>query len=221
MVLSRDLHQRNATVSVGYAKNFDRVHGSEMPEAKNKGVDNYAVSWTQVLSPVTVVQAGYTLQYAQGYLATGNRLVTLANGNILPEYFPSERARQALGLRMVHMLPTNTAMQVSYRKYHDDWNVDSGTYQLLVSQNLNPAFIMRGEVRYYDQSAADFTKESYDGSERYLTSASTLREINAWLYGVKIEYTALDLRIRSKWERYRQSGGLYGNNFMIAADIGF
>lgn len=222
LVVSKDLHQRNTTIGVGYARNFDSVHGSEMPAAKDKTVDNYALTLTQVLAPGTLLQAGYTIQQADGFLGTGNRSVTLLNSNIMSEYLPSERTRQAVGIRLAQWFPTKTAVHLSYRKYQDDWDVASGTYQVLVHQYLSRSWLLRGEARYYDQSAAEFVKDGYEGNERYLTSAISLREFDATLYGIKLEYTPktdLDWRIKGKWERYSQSSGLHGDVTMLSFQV--
>ena len=170
--VSRDFFNRNTTITLGYAHNFDEINGSYMSGSESKDVDNYAVSLTQVLTPETIAQIGYTFSDNSGYMGTGNRKVRLENDQEMDEFLPEERGREAVGFRIAQWLPTNGSVQFSYRYYTDDWQIDSNTWQVQINQYITAAPLVRGEYRYYDQSSAYFVKDSYTGAEKYLTSAT-------------------------------------------------
>jgi len=220
--VSKDFNQRNTTLALGYAHNFDTVNGRYMPNAKSKNVDNVALAFTQVLSPVSLIQFGYTFQHNRGFLGTGNRQIILKNDLSYSEYLPSSRTRQAVGIRFAHWLPSKTALHVGYRRYQDDWELDSDTFELKVYQTLNKQWQFRGELRLYQQGAVYFIKESYEGNERYLTSASSLKAFSSRIYGFRVSYKPKILRdseFQIKYERYRQNTGVYGDIVMFNAKV--
>jgi len=222
IALSRDFNQRNTTLSMGYAHNFDTVNGRFMDNKKSKNVDNYSLALTQVLSRRSIMQLGYTLQNNEGYLSTGNRQIVLENDLIFDEFLPSNRIRQAMAIRYAHWLATRTALHFSYRYYQDDWDLSSNTFEVKAYQTLNKRWQLRGEMRFYEQSAVEFMKASYTGTEQYLTSSSSLKAFTSRLAGLKLSYTPANLggsQFQVKYERYSQSSGLEGDIFMLAAEL--
>lgn len=222
--ISKDFFQRNTTLTMGYAHNFDEVMGSYMEVSEDKNINNYAVSLTQALTPWTIAQIGYTLSDGSGYMGTGNRKVRLENDQEMDEYLPEERGKEAVGFRIAQWLPTNGSVQLSYRYYTDNWEIDSNTYQAQINQYVTADLLVRGEYRYYDQSEAYFVKDSYTGAEKYLTSAASLRAFSADLYGVKLIYAVKGLMDRdwdleAKYERYTQSNDLEANIFMLGIRV--
>ncbi|MEK6672499.1 MAG: DUF3570 domain-containing protein [Nitrospirota bacterium] len=214
--VSKDFFQRNTTITVGYSHNSDDDLHAPSGSGK-RDVNNFAVSLTQVLSQWTVMQAGYTFSDMEGYLASGHRRVLLENGAEVTEYVPAERKREAFGIRIAQWLPTNGSIHLSYRHYRDDWKINSNTYQMLVYQYLLKSLLLRGEYRYYTQDGAYFYKDSYTGTERYLTSTVSLGPMIANLYGLKAVYTIekANIDIEAKYEKYHQSTGLNGDIFMV------
>lgn len=220
--VSKDFFQRNTTIAVGYSHNFDEdLHAPSGSGDRN--VNNYSVSLTQVLSQWTVMQAGYTFSDAEGYLASGHRRVIVENGAELPEYVPGDRKREAVGIRIAQWLPTNSSIHLSYRHYRDNWAIDSNTYQIQIYQYLSKSIMLRGEYRYYSQDGAYFYKDSYTGTERYLTSTASLGPIIANLYGLKAVYSfdKTNLDVEAKYEKYHQSTGLEGDIFMLGVKYMF
>ena len=216
--ISKDFNRRNTSLSLGYAHNFDRVNGLYMDDEETKNVDNISTSITQVLSPVSLFQLAYTLQHNRGFLSTGNRQIVLENDVTYSEYLPSTRVRQAVGFRLAYWLKSKTALHFSYRRYQDDWELSSNTFAVKAYQTINSQWQIRGEIRLYDQSKTSFFKNNYDGTEQYLTSASSLNAFSSRLYGIKVSYKPLIFprsRFEMKYERYSQSTGLFGDIVMM------
>ena len=220
--VARDFNQRNTTLSIGYAHNYDSVHGRYMPSSKEKDVDNFAMSLTQILSRNAISQIGFTRQYNEGFLGTGNRQLVLDNDAIYPEYLPSVRTRDAIGFRVAYWFDSDTTLKLSLQTYKDDWELSSNTFNAKLYQRLNSWLSLRGEYRHYSQSNAYFIKNSYTGSEQYLSSASALASFYSDLYGIKMvlkpELT-YELKFEFKYEKYRQSKGLTGDIFMLSGQL--
>jgi len=212
--VSRDFFQRNTTLAVGYSHSFDEDLNAVSGE---KNVNNYSASLTQVLSPWTVMQVGYTFSDTNGYLASSYRRVIFRNGGEVPEYVPGDRNRDAVGIRIAQWLPTNGSIHLSYRHYRDSWKIDSNTYQVQIYQHLLKSVLVRGEYRHYSQDGAYFYKDSYAGTERYLTATTSLVPFTANLYGLKAVYTIdkAKLDLEAKYEKYHQSTGLEGDIYML------
>ena len=222
MSMSKDFNRRNTTFALGYAHNFDSVNGRYMSAAKEKNVDNISLALTQVLSPVSLIQLGYTFQDNRGFLSTGNRQIVLDNDIRYPEYLPSARLRQAVGIRFAYWLPSKTALHLGYRRYQDDWELNSNTYEFKAYQTINRQWQVRGEMRLYQQSDVYFIKESYDGTERYLTSASSLKSFTSQLYGISLRYkpkVLSDSEFQFKYEQYYQDTGMSGDIVMFNAKM--
>lgn len=222
--ISKDFFQRNTTLTMGYSHNFDEIMGRYMPVSKDKDVNNYAISLTQVLTPWTITQVGYTFSDGAGYMGTGNRKVRVENGVEMDEFLPEERNREAIGMRVARWLPTNGSVQLSYRYYTDDWKIDSNTWQVQINQYVTDAILVRGEYRYYNQGKAYFVEDSYTGAEKYLTSAGSLRAFNAGLYGIKLIYAIKSQRdwdLEAKYERYTQSNNIESDIFMLGVRLSF
>ena len=63
-----DFNQRNTTVSLGAAHNFDEVSGIYQPEFASKGTTDFLLGVTQLLGPRTTFTFNLTLGYNDGYL---------------------------------------------------------------------------------------------------------------------------------------------------------
>lgn len=222
--LSRDFFERNTTLAIGYSHNFDNVLGKYMSKAQDKDSNNYSISLTQFISPITVAQIGYTYSHATGYLGTGNRKVALSGGSESDEYLPDSKKREAIGVRLAqYITPINSAVHLIYRWYRDDWWIKSNTYGIQYYQYVGEDTYVRLEYRYYAQDKAYFFKDSYAGSEQFITSSNTYSELHSHLYGVKLVHYLRSPNISTevKYERYRQSTGLDGDIFMFGIKYHF
>ena len=223
LLLSKDFNLRNTTVGFGYAHNFDQVHGQYMEKEQEKNVDNFSLSLTQVLSQSTLMQVGYSHQINDGFLGTGNRKLVLENGLEYDEYLPSYRKRQAQGIRLAQWFSfwdnRETVVHLGYRYYTDDWELTSDTLEVSLYQTLSSYLKIKMEYRFYNQSRAYFAKDTYDGTEKYLTTANSLRAFSSTIKGLNLIYTPKNYdkyQLTLGIESYRQSSGLFGELFRIS-----
>lgn len=218
IAFSRDFFERNTTLTIGYAYSFDNVMGEYMESAEDKDTDSYSVSLTQFISTTTVGQIGYTFSDMHGYLGTGNRKVVLSDGSENDEYLPDSKKREAVGVRLAqYITPADSAVHISYRWYRDNWHINSNTYGIQYYQYVGDNTYFRLEYRYYNQDKAFFYKDSYSGSEQFMTSSNLYSDFDSHLYGVKLVHYLRSPNISTevKYERYHQSTGLDGDIFMF------
>lgn len=221
--VSRDFFNRNITLKFGYSHSFDQTFGHYMSESKDKGTDNFGVSLTQVFTPTTVGQVGYTYSNVSGFMPSGNRKVSIT-GSSAPsdEYMPDSRKREGTGIRIAQYLPIKGSVHLSYRWYRDTWSIGSDTISAQYFQYLFQNLIARLEYRLHQQRGAFFYQDTYSGAERFLTSTNIYAPFDSKLAGVKLSYHKggkAQWKFSCLYERYTQSIGLEGDIYM--ANIGF
>ena len=234
ITLKKDLFEKNTTITLSYSRNIDSVHGRFMSETKRANTDNYFFGVTQLISPVTIAQIGYTFISAKGYLAKGTRLVPINGATLascidksptcVEEIFPDSRIRRAIVLGINHYLMDRASIQFRLRYYTDTWDISSYTAELIYYKYITDKIILRLNGRYYNQTKAYFVKDTYTDADIYRSSSPQLQRFNSQLLGVKISYTLPrnfllsgigTESVEGKYEFYNQSINTRANIFMI------
>jgi hypothetical protein len=160
-----DLFEKNTTWTVGYSHTFDtaydrramRMHPVLIFPGPNLGTDFVSVNVSQLLSPTTVGMLGFEYAYLNGFQSNPYRSVTL--GAAMPEKDPAIRNRYTYYGRIAQLLPRSmTTLQLSYRYYTDDWQLDAHTIEGRVYQDITRNLEGRVAYRYYTQGHAYFAK---------------------------------------------------------------
>jgi hypothetical protein len=124
------------------------------------------ISYSQVLSPVAIMQVSYEAAYLDGF--QGNVYRTVPSFNNQPEYLPPHRLRNAIAPRVAYYVPsTATGFQLYYRLYFDfyagdyltqsdPWHLVAHTVEARLYQQLTPTLEARLLFRYYRQNNANF-----------------------------------------------------------------
>jgi len=124
------------------------------------------VSYSQVLSPVMLMQVSYEVAYLDGF--QGNVYRTVPTVNNAPEYLPPHRMRNAFTPRIAYYVPqTGTGFQLHYRFYFDyyvgerltasdPWLLIGNMVEGRIYQQLTPTLEVRLLFRYYRQNHAAF-----------------------------------------------------------------
>jgi hypothetical protein len=217
-----DLWGKNTTFRLGYSHNFDSVcnvdnRGANPLERQALGtskgcfddkapgllqesvaIDAYALSWTQVITPILLTDVSVGLQVIDGFQSNPYRRVRLFNGTVeAQESEPLLRQRLAIQGRMrIAIKRAKAAVGVVARFYDDTWGVISGTAELSWEQYLVPNLLLRLRGRFYQQSRAVFYRDA--GEERsydtvgpvgqYFTGDRELSPFRDYLAGVKLSY---------------------------------
>jgi hypothetical protein len=217
-----DLWGKNTTFKLGYSHNFDSVCDADnrgaMPLERqalvtSKGcfddkamgivseplaIDSYAISWTQVLTPIILTDVSVGLQVVDGFQSNPYRRVRLFNGTVeAQESEPLLRQRLAVQGRIrIAIKKAHAAVGGVARFYDDTWGVISGTAELSWEQYIVPNLLIRLRGRFYQQSRAIFYRDagealSYDSVGpvgQYFTGDRELSPFRDWLGGIKISY---------------------------------
>ena len=166
--VSRDLNKANTTVAAGvaYSLNLPQLHPSEQMETQHS-FDGYA-SVTQSWTKRTVTQFGYEVNQINGF-QTNPVLRTKVNGVYTLGNSPDARTRQALSARLRQGLPAETFLELDYRRYHDNWDLDSDTLTVGLSHHFGETVVGGATYRNYTQTGTYFYQPSYTGSPVYYT----------------------------------------------------
>lgn len=175
-----DFNQRNTTVSLGAAHNFDEVSGTYQPEFASKGTTDFLLGVTQLLGPRTTFTFNLTLGYSDGYLTDPYKGVNFSYNYPDPSFDPtpygvnagekrpSNRFRQVGYFGINHYVkPIEGALETTFRLGHDDWGILSQTVGLNWAQKLGRRVILTPQFRFYHQSAADFYATRFTGDPAY------------------------------------------------------
>lgn len=247
ITLKKELFEKNTTLTAGYSRNSDTIDGKFMDSEEDRSTDNFFIGLTQVLSPVTVAQLGYSHSRSTGHLSEGIRLVPLGatdaatcvavSVDCASEAFPSERKRDAYLVGVNHYftkglggLLDRSAAKLTFRYYDDSWDVSSWMGEAEFYKYLDDSLIMRLNYRYYTQSRAFFGKDTYVAGDLFKSSSPQLEEKDTNLVGLKFIYllanpvNAWKLAVNSlegKYEYYTESIGVNAHIFMGGLRLSF
>ena len=171
-----DFNQRNTTLNLGIAHNFDKVSGFYQRDAKSKDVTDFLVGINQLLGPHTFATFNLTLGYSTGYLTDPYKGVNFSFNYPVDAYDPpsvdvnheerrpDHKFRQVAQAGLTHYIEAvQGSIEVSYRFHHDDWGVFSHTAELNWHQKLGQKVLLSPFFRYYYQTAAEFYATRFAG----------------------------------------------------------
>lgn len=229
---SIDFDQKNTTINLGVAHDFDRVlpnRGEWIREAQSKENTDVLIGVVQLLDPVTYVSANLTLGYSSGFLSDPYKRIVFPEFSpeiLFPERRPDHRFRQVIFLGINRFItPMNAAVELSYRFHHDGFGIYSHTASLEWGQKLGKYATLTPLVRFYEQSAATFYAPTISGNPLpdegspipdYFSSDFRLSHLRTWTFGLSAkirltDYWGLDFG----YQRYEMQG-LDGATFASA-----
>ncbi|MBI5562648.1 MAG: DUF3570 domain-containing protein [Deltaproteobacteria bacterium] len=248
LTLKKDFNDKNTTLTAGYSRNFDTVHGQFMDNREKRNTNNYFVGLTQVISPMTVAQIGYSRSNSSGAESEGIRLVpingvaastcTAKGANCLAEAFPDKRTRNAYLAGVNHYFLTpgfsvlnKSSVKFNFRYYTDDWKIKSYMGETEWSKYLSGHTLLRLDYRYYNQTKAYFQQDNYTAADALRSASPQLKSFSSNLAGVKLTYFLKDAKgapsfmkqgsVEGKYEFYTQSLGVNAHVLMAGLRIPF
>jgi len=246
ITLKKELFEKNTTLTLSYSRNMDLVSGLFMDGQQSRTTDNYFVGITQLLSPVTFAQLGYSGSRASGYMPEGNRLVAITPttaagctdklaGSCEEEVFPDSRKRNAYLVGLNHYFEggpaDRSAVKLSYRYYKDDWAIVSHTGDIEYDKYLSDRNLVGLNLRYYRQTGAFFVKDVYTSSDPYRSASQQLQALHSELAGLKFTHSFQGPSDRSdgihlgsaeiKYEYYTESIHVTAHTVMVGLRFKF
>lgn len=242
LTLKKDLFDKNTTVTLGYSRNMDTISGAFMNGSHDRTTDNYFAGVTQLLSPNTAAQIGYSRTNSRGFESEGIRLVpiggvaastcTAQSATCEYENFPGKRNRNAYLAGMNHYfsnprfgLLDRASVHFQYRYYKDSWDIRSNTAEIEYYKYFSDEWLMRLDYRYYTQSKAFFHKDAPVATDEFKSASPQIKGFNANLAGAKLIYNFKDAKkdtsawikngsIEGKYEFYTESISVNAHIFM-------
>jgi len=169
-----DFNEKNTTLLAGLAGTDDSVKVFFQTPWEKKRTFQAILGVTQLLDPRTSVTLDISWARATGYLSDPYKLVqksiAVAPGVTLPFTFgenrPTDRDQWTFYLAFNHAFPElRAALEASYRLYHDTFGTNANTVALAWLQRLGPRVLLRPNLRYYDQTAANFYHYNLDATD--------------------------------------------------------
>jgi hypothetical protein len=112
------------------------------------------------------------------------------NPTITNESRPEHRRGYGAIFKYITALKENIALHSGYRYYHDNWEINSHTYNANLFYEMDTTITLGAGVRYYIQDSAYFysDKKDYFTDERYASSDGRLGDFDATTLSLSIDY---------------------------------
>jgi hypothetical protein len=238
-----DVFQHNTQLQLSYAHDFDQVCDRVQSASATDptqfvalesstdcftssagrtthpiAIDTYEASWSQSWTPVVATQVTYSAQLVDGFQSDPYRSIVLGEGLLAQEHEPSERAREALTVRVAwYLRAIKGAVRLAVRGYHDTWAIDSGSAEIEGEKSIGEAvrLLLRGRV--YKQTGAVFWSDDYTGGSpplgprgQYWTGDRELSPFSSWLLGLRVVWTLapMNKRLLGVMESLKLSGSI-------------
>ncbi|MFQ5603763.1 MAG: DUF3570 domain-containing protein [bacterium] len=221
-----DFNQKNSNLSLSYGYGWDRIEPLGADTLHTKSTHHFNLTVTQVLNKKVIARVGADLSLVSGFQSNPYRSV-FAEGQHRLEIHPVNRKRAAVYLKVNRYFKTRTSLNMGYRFYRDNWQIQSHTVDIFYHQYFSEIVLIRYRYRYYVQSAAYFYRSAYTVSQAFMTSDYKLEPFTSHLFGLKLEYRLQDLVQNSllnflakatfdaKYERYFSSNEFTADVYQI------
>lgn len=196
--LTMELAERNATLGLSYAIELSKIGRSDDPTFSEDLVTHvFDLSGSQILTPWLVADFGYAMAVQDGYTAKPYRYaraVQVVPGDasgltgqvVVPERHPELRFRNAFYGGLKAHVAAETAAELRYRLYVDNWGMNGHTIEALGHMGWTRNFGARLRYRYYWQNAANFWQDLYDAPQKYMSRDRELSPLSAHMVGLKV-----------------------------------
>lgn len=208
------LFERNTTLSADYSLELGSVGRSD-DTVFERALTTHTVDVrvSQVLTRRLIGTLGWTFTLQDGYTAKPYRFARVgqsqAGGCVScpPETHPDRRVRNAVFVTGKHHLFAESALELRYRFYFDDWSVLAHTAEVQLHLGWTRAFGMRLRYRLHHQSGASFWEDDYDEPKRYMTADRELSPLTGHLTGLLL------------FGRFEEVGGLESIELYAKVDL--
>ena len=213
-----EFNKKNTVLTLGSGYVTDDISSNDDPDLQEeKHTRSFLVGITQLLSPVSLVQSNLTFNHGTGYFSDPYK-IAFNLSSVTPfkeDTRPRQRDQWAWLTRYNHFFPHwESALHLDYRYYWDDWQVRAHTMDFAWYQPLGKGWTIRPNIRYYNQTAADFfadtVPETFGDEFSSDFRLGTFGSLAAGLKIIKTFDSGLTVSVRA--ESYRQSPDLTWEN---------
>ena len=223
-----DFNQKNTTLTFGIAHTYDEIFPVFFKgEERFKNSTDFLIGFSQLLGPKTIFTANFTYGTSHGYLSDPYKSFRFSDYPLESVTFPEKRPRwrdkQVGFLSLTHFFtPLNGSAELTYRIYHDSYDILSHTVGVSWFQKLGRHVLLSPTFRFMDQSAADFyavqlpgdpTASPNDPFIPFIPIPDTysadyrLSSLETFMYGITLSVTLKDhLTFDLGYKRYEMYG---------------
>ncbi len=230
-----EFNEKNTTFSCGISHDFDQIlpnpgEDPSITSPRNKNTTDGLLGISQILDQNTIVGANFTLGYSDGYLSDPYKQVLFIDFpyptpgepfTTFPENRPDHKFRQVAFLSLQHYFePLQGAADVSYRFYHDSFDISAHTAAIQWNQKIGRYVMLSPFVRYYTQTAASFYGTQFPGdptnptvypTPEYYSADYRLSALYSWTYGISLSVRVqkhLSLEVAYKYYEMHGTDGV-------------
>lgn len=199
---SMDFNKKHTTLNIGGSAAFDEIQPTnfnlDCGDKCTKNNQQLLVGVTQIIDKDALVQSNLTFSNSNGYLSDPYKKVIFYDANnqltgIKTDRRPREKRQWAWLTRYVqHFEETNHgALHADYRFTHDDWGINSHTFEASWHQPIGEGWEIIPRVRYYSQNKADFYDATFMNTSNnpYYSSDYRLAGFGVLSGGLKVSKT--------------------------------
>ncbi len=192
LLVSRDFNERMTTLTAGVSLTHDDVLDAFTERWENKDSIDGQIQLAQVIDPNTLLKVSFVAGTSHGFLNDQYKYALVGTAAV-PEQRPDQRDKEVVYLSLNRFIePLDAAIEASYRFYNDSYGIEAHTVGLEWYQNLGKRFILVPNVRYYEQSAADFFDVKFPEGAKTFSSDYRLSKLGSVTYGAKLIWKASD-----------------------------
>jgi hypothetical protein len=184
LTYTREVWGRTGILGLSVARSHDDIRPVFQAE-KALDVWSFGVAYNQILTPTTVVQVGYEMNYLDGFY--GNPYI--ATPDLGREDLPEVRIRHAFAIKAAQYIPDlSLGVQLLYRFYLDQgafgaldpWGMTAHTIEGRIYKNLGTDFEVRLSYRYHWQGNAGFWCNANPANGGMLGCYGMTPEFHSW-----------------------------------------
>jgi len=224
-------NNKNTTISVGAAHNFDTILAGNSPyvpsdEVNKRGSTDMLLGVSQLLGPKTILLVNGTYGYANGYLTDPYKGVRFDSVDFDPTFIfgeqrPTYRSREVFYASLTHFItPADASVELAYRFYHDSYDIYANSAILTWYQKVGEHLSIEPSLRYYRQTEASFYYEQVPAdlgnpfpfaktpdTPTIYSADYRLSSLTTWTMGVKVKYKVHEhFSVDATYERYVMLG---------------
>ena len=191
--VARSFAKDNFTLGFGLQYYMDQLSAftdisnpttAKIQEGLDRKIIASSITASQILSPIDIIQFDATFARSSGFLESTANTVNIA-GTRAVEQLPDSRSRYALSTKYVRALSDTSALNLSYRYYFDQWDVNAHTTRLAYLFDLNEdEDFLEFFVRHNYQSKVQYFEDNFASAREFMTSDSDMNRFHSYEGGV-------------------------------------
>lgn len=149
---------------------------------------NGSIGWNQVINKRLQLSVDAEIVSQQGYLSLPFHRVYFYDNAVQIEKLPSQRLKFPLGMRANYFAGDKFILRSWYRFYHDNWGINSNSFQLETVVKITPFFSITPFYRFYQQTGSTYfaAYREHTAADNYYSSNYALSAFNSNFFGAGI-----------------------------------